>query len=97
MGVGLAELGIRLTETGCVAHNFFLNPAGFVNAFVFEVKDRINAVLAFQRPETALEPPAGEDGAVSSSRLSLQIKFCGPSAGYSVFQFCVGRDVEALT
>src|SRR5712692_1192671 len=97
MGVGLAELGVRPAESGRVAHNFFLDAACLVDAFVLEVEDRIDPVLALQRPEAVFKSPAGEDCAVSCGRLSLQIKFRSPSSRHSVFELDVGSEIEPLS
>ena len=47
-----------------MTNNLFVDPAGFADALVFEIKDGIDLVLAVQRLETILDAIAGEDRGV---------------------------------
>ena len=84
---GVPALRVGHIELGSVTWGFFLNAAGLVNVFIFEIQNGINAVLGRQRTEAVFQPPAGKDGAVSRAGLAFKIKFACPACSKAIFKF----------
>ena len=60
----VAALGVGHIELGCVTWGFFLNAAGLVNVFIFEIQNGINAVLGRQRTEAVFQAESREHTAL---------------------------------
>src|SRR5216683_1303377 len=95
--VFLAGFGIRGEEARLhvVTFAFFQDFVRAILVFVFHVENRIDEVLAFQRPETVLPAESREQGAVAERGLSVEIKLGRPPGGGTVFKFCP-EGVEAV-
>src|SRR5215469_8267461 len=76
--------------------DLFHDAAGLVHAFVFEIEHRIDTVLALERAEAVLNPPAREHGAVTRGGLAFDVELAGPSAGDAIFDFSIGSNEQLL-
>src|SRR5581483_6350799 len=96
MGADMTALGIRHIKFGGLSWDLFLDAAGLVNIFVLEIQNGIDAVLASQRTEAVLESPAGKNGAVTGTRLPLQIEFAGPAGIDAILKFYIRSKIRRL-
>src|SRR5260370_23481787 len=88
--VFLASFGIRSEEVRLQVVTFALFQ-DFVRAilvFVLDVENRIDEVLAFQRPETVFPAKSREQCAVAERGLSVEIKLGRPPGRGTAFKFC---------
>ncbi len=55
------ELRVRRNNIRAATDNFFLDPRGLTGALIFEIENRVDPVLAFERAEAVLQAPSRED------------------------------------
>ena len=88
------RFGVRLgsVELGVEAHDFLERLVRVRGVFELHVEDRVDPVLAHQRPEAVLPARAGEDRAVAKRVLRVDVELGGPPRGHSVLELHPGRD-----
>src|ERR1700739_1089832 len=70
-----------------MSNDLFLNPAGFIDAFIFKIQYGVDPMLPLERAKTILQTPAAEDGAIARGTLTFEVEFACPAAGHTVFDF----------
>src|SRR5262249_27504366 len=90
----LTQFGDLLERQSTAAHYFLLDSTRFVDPLVFDVEDRVHAMLALQRSESVLPSPPRKAGPVASRSDPFRVKFGGPPSSDAVLEFEPRRRVR---